>query len=231
MSHMNKDNREEVAQSILELYKNTRMVNTIAGNKSLCLSRLPNQVETVKAELKELNLGIKEDNLGEVVDGCCDLLVTLSEAVMIQDQNTALLEDTPKYLNSQGATVEELVEDINDAVNSYNYIDALGYTEDLCFQLNADMVWNNNQVASSNLSKFITVEELDASPETEFSICEAIEAQGRYTDVYAEVTEFEGTEWVVFKSKYDKENDEHYPKGKFLKNTLTFQEPQLVIYE
>jgi hypothetical protein len=229
--NMNKDNKQELCKAIQDLYINTRKVNSIAGNSSLDKSRFANQLETVKAELKETNKGLKEGNLGEVVDGCGDLLVTLSEFIMIIDGNTDLLHNPPQYLNSQGASVEELVEGINDAVNSSNFIDALGLTEDLAFQLNADMVHNLYSIGTSNLSKFILAKDLDESSETEFSICETIEAKGRYTDVYSETTTFDGEDWVVFKSKYDVENDEHYVKGKFLKCFLTFQEPELIIYE
>ena len=231
MSKMNKDNKQELCKAIQDLYINTRKVNSIAGNSSLDKSRFTNQLETVKAELKETNKGLKDGNLGEVVDGCGDLLVTLGELIMIIDGNTDLLLNPPQYLNSQGASVEELVEEINDAINTNNFIDALGSTEDLAFQLNADMVQNCYSIGSSNLSKFILAKDLDDSDETEFTICEFIESKGRYTDVYAETTEHEEEEWIVFKSKYDNENDEHYPKGKFLKCPLTFQEPNIIIYE
>jgi hypothetical protein len=228
---MNKESSKVLAKAIQDLYINTRKVNSISGNASLVKSRLPNQIELVKAELKELNQGMKEGNLGEVCDGCGDLLVTLSETIMILDGNTDLLLNSPKYLNAQEADVEELVGDINDAVNLGKWIDALGATEDLAAQLNADMVSNCDSIGESNLSKFILAKDLDESAETEFSICEFIEEQGRYTEVYSEITEFQGEDWVVFKSKYDKENDEHYPLGKFLKCSLTFKEPEITIYE
>lgn len=231
MSNLDKDNKVAVAKAIQELYINTRKVNSIAGNASLDISRFDNQLETVLDELKELNAGLATDDPGEVVDGTIDLLVTLSELVCIIDGNDDLTRDAPKYLNSDGSSVYELVSVINLCILDKNYIDALGYTEDLTFQLNADMVVNCNSVAESNLSKFIRLTDLQDTEYTEEFICKDIESKGRYVDVYSVHVEHEGETWVVFKSNQDTENNGVYPLGKFLKCPLTFKEPYLLIWE
>ena len=230
MIEMNKTSETEVSQAILALYKNTRKVNTIAGNGALVMDRFDTQLENVKSELKETIDGLAENNLVEVVDGCCDLLVTLSELVMIMDGNESLLANPPMYLNMEGFTVETLIDCIKVDVHNGNYIDALGYTEDLAFQLNANMVHNCNSVAVSNLSKFIKLKELQDTEFNEEYLIKDLESKGRYPDVYAEHVEFEGDIWVVLKANYDKKNDEKYPLGKFLKIGLTFVEPEIVTY-
>ena len=230
MTIINKETKTDLAKAIQHLYVNTLMVNQIAGNK-ICKELIPNQLETVKAELKETQAALDNNNLGELADGCCDLLVTLSFLVMLEDGNESLIKNPPKYLNEDQFSVEDLVEAITECVEHSNYIDALGYTEDMAAQLNADMIANCYEVAESNSSKFITLEDLDASEHTEFSLIEEIEAQGRYTDVYTETTMHNGQEWVVFKSKYDQENNEHYPAGKFIKPPHFFKEPTIIVYD
>lgn len=228
---LDKENNEDLAKAIQELYINTRKVNSIAGNAKLCKERIPNQIELVKAELKETNKALKDNDLVDLVDGCADLLVTLSELLCLIDGNDALIKNSPKYLNAGSRNVAQLIGDINYEVDEGNWIDALGATEDLAAQLNADMVHNLGSVGNSNLSKFVKVTDLDDSEHTEFSIIEDIEDQGRYTDVYTEVNTYEGEEYLVFKTKYDQENNEKYPKGKFIKPKGFFKEPSIVVYE
>lgn len=228
---LDKETNDDLAKAIQNLYINTRKFNTLGGNSKLCKERLPNQVELVKAELKETNKALENNDLVGLVDGCADLLVTLAESVMIQDGNTYLLDNPPKYLNSGCRNVHQLIGDINYYVENDNYIDALGATEDLAAQLNGEMVFNLKSVAESNLSKFIKASDLEASVDTEFSIIEDIEAQGRYTDVYDETVEYEGEEYIVFKTKYDQQNNEKYPKGKIIKPVGWFKDPEFVVYE
>ena len=234
---LDKESKTDLANAILALYKSTRKFNIIAGNKELSKDRLPNQIELVKAELKETNDALKDNDLVEVVKECADLLVTLAELNMIIDKNTEglngddLLKNAPRYLNQQGRNVEQLIGDINYHIEEEEWLDALGATEDLTMQLNADMVHNLKQVALSNLSKFTMVEDLDISEETEFTICEYLNAQRRYENVYSEIVDFNGVEYVVFKSKRDILNEEYYPKGKVIKSPLTFKLPELCVYE
>ena len=110
------------------------------------------------------------------------------------------------------------------------WIDVLGSAEDLCAQLNSDMIFNITSVGESMLSKFTLVGVLEDSAETEFTICTQLQGD-RYEDVYSEIVTFEGEEFVVFKTKFDKQNNEAYPMGKFLKSPLTFKQPEIVVYE
>lgn len=228
---LDKETNDDLAKAIQDLYISTRKFNILGGNEKLCKERLPNQIELVKAELKETSKALEENDLVGMVDGCGDLLVTLSEAVTIQDGNTSLLQDPPKYLNAGCRNVEQLMGDINHAVENENWIDALGATEDLAAQLNAEMPHNLHSIGESNLSKFIKVSDLENSADTEFSIISDIEAQGRYTDVYDETVMYEGEEYLTFKTKYDQLNNESYPKGKIIKPIGWFKEPELVVYE
>jgi hypothetical protein len=227
---MNKETKAQIGKAIQGLYKATLKFNTLGGNDYKDKSLFNNQLETVKAELKETIKALKEGNLGELVDGSLDLGVTLSFLIMIIDGDTSICDNAPLYLNNEDLTVEELVPLITNCIDTENYIDALGYTEDLIYQVNGDAVHNAAQVGSSNLSKYILAEDLDNSEYSEFTVCEVINKSGRYEDVYSEVITYEGDEWVVFKSKKDSKNNESYPKGKLLKCPLTFQEPNLVIY-
>ncbi len=231
MTQLNIVDKAAVAVAIQELYINTLKVNSIASSEPLSMDRFENQLETVKAELKELNAGMLANDPVEIVDGCIDLLVTISFLIMLQDGNDSLTKDAPKYLNTSGSSVEQLVDEINIAMGEGSYIDMLGLVEDMASQLNADMSASIASVGASNLSKFITLKDLEDTEFDEAYLCADLEAKGRYKDVYSERVEFEGETWVVLKSKYDITNDEHYPKGKFLKIGLTFQEPTIIVYE
>ncbi len=231
MTQLNIVDKAAVAKAIQELYISTRKFNIVGGKAELSMERFEDQLELVKSELKETIKGLAENNLVEVVDGACDLAVTLSELVNIVSGNDDLLKDAPRYLNPENFSVETLVDCIAVSLHEGNYIDSLGYVEDLIFQLNAEMVGNCASVGASNMSKYLLLSDLNDSEYDEAYLCADLEAKGRYKDVYTEHVEVEGETWVVLKSKYDITNDEHYPKGKILKNGLSFKEPVLVVFD
>tara|TARA_R110000851_G_scaffold97008_1_gene210428 strand:- start:867 stop:1568 length:702 start_codon:yes stop_codon:yes gene_type:complete len=228
--NLNKETKAQVGKAIQELYKSTLKFNAIGGNDYKDKTLFNNQLETVKSELKETIKALEDNDLGELVDGSLDLAVTISFLIAIIDGNDSITKNAPLYLNPEDLTAEELVPIIAQCIDTENYIDALGYVEDLIYQVNGDAVANSMSVAESNLSKYILAEELDKSGYSEFDICEAVNEKGRYEDVYSEVTTYNDEEWVVFKSKKDLQNNEVYPKGKIIKCILTFKEPSLVVY-
>lgn len=231
MTQLNKENNKDLALAIQELYINTYKVNTIAGNAAFDQARIPTQIELIKAELKETNVALVEENLGELVDGVGDLLVTISSLLLILDQNLDLLENAPLYLNAGDNSVEELIAEINIHIEAGNWIDSLGSTEDLAAQLNADIISSLSSIGESNLSKFPTVKMINDSDTTIEEEVAAIEAQGRYESVCVESSLYEGEEYVVFKTKFDKKNNESYPLGKFIKPPTFFKEPEIIVYE
>lgn len=228
---LNKENKSAVAVAIQGLYQSTLKFNTLAGNDYKDKTLFNNQLENVKSELRETIEALEAGDLGELVKESLDLAVVLSFLVMIIDGNDSVCVNPPLYLNSEDLTVEELVPLITGYVDTEDYINALCSTEDLIYQLNADAIHNAKEVGDSNLSKFILAKDLDASENSEFDIIDSFVEDGRYEDVYSEVLTYEGEEWVVFKAKRDARNNEVYPKGKILKNMLTFKNPSLVIYE
>lgn len=230
--NLNKESKQEISQAIGDLYRATRRVNILAGNESLDKNRFGTQLAAVEEEMQELIDGYEDNNLGLIIDATIDSLVTVSELISIIDGNDSIIQDNPipKHLNLYDRNVEQLINHAVDNFNNDNYIDLLGNLEDLCVVLNCPICENIYSVIESNNSKFITVKELDESTETEFSICEAIESEGRYEDVYSETVDYQGEEYIVFKSKYDKKNDKKFTKGKFVKPLGFFKEPTIVVY-
>ena len=230
MKQLNKDSNEDLGNTIQELYHTVRKMNSIAGQPLLCKSRIPNQKQVVLAEVKELKKALDEEDLAELSLEAVDILITASELVMLIDGDTWLLENPPQGLDDS-RTVEQLVEDIiTSSEEEDKWADVLGDAENLCAKLNSDMIFNIKSVGESMLSKFTPVSVLEESAETEFSICEQLQGD-RYEDVYSEIVDFEGEEFVVFKTKFDKQNNESYPQGKFLKSSLTFKQPEIIVYE
>ncbi len=231
MTQLNIVDKAAVAVAIQELYISTRKFNIVGGKAELSMDRFEDQLELVKAEVKEINQALADNNLVEIVDGALDIAITACELIMCIDGNTSLLEDKPLYLNSAGLDVVTLIGNINSSMEDANYIDVLNYTEDLIYQINASMVENCEEVCASNLSKFLTLTDLHDSDYTTEFICKDIESKGRYANVYTEEVAVDGTVYVVFKSKFDMQNNENYPVGKILKCPLSFKEPVLVVFD
>ena len=227
---MNRETKKDLGLAIQTLYKTVRKMNSIAGYPNLCKKRVPNQKQVVLAEIKELKEAFDDQDLVGLSMEAVDILITAGELVMIEDGDTWLLDNPPAYLNTDERSVEDLVEEIITFSEEEKWIDVLGSAEDLCAQLNSDMIFNITSVGESMLSKFTLVSVLEESAETEFTICTQLQGD-RYEDVYSEIVTFEGEEFVVFKTKFDKQNNESYPLGKFLKSPLTFKQPEIVVYE
>ncbi len=218
---LNKSTKAEVAQAILQTYVTSRAINEAVGN-DLHMDSYSHQRNLVESELKEGEKALLEKDLKESVDAIGDLLVTLCEVIMIEDGDTALLKNAPKYLNEEEKTVEQLFSEARRYFNQENNIDMLGGVEDLCVAVNYDMIYALGQICSSNLSKFPLIKECE-DPDAE---ADRIEDEGRYENVYFEEITLLGEQRYVFKSTYDKKMDEHFPKGKYLK-AFTFFEPEL----
>jgi hypothetical protein len=211
--------KQEKAAAILETYLISSAINRCVGNE-LTEEYEQNQHNIAESEFKETMLAIENNDLEQLHDGLGDLLVTVSECLMIQDRDTYLLKNLPHYINTEEKPVEELVYEAYRFFRERNYIDALGLIEDAVDAVEGDIISYLHAINLSNLSKFPKVGTVD--PEVE---CDKIEAQGRYTDVYFEEGELRGERVYVFKSKYDSKNKERFPKGKYLKPS-TFREPQ-----
>ena len=221
---LSRTTKQEKAHAILQTYKISSEINRCVGNE-LTDEYAENQHNLAESELKESILAIEKNDLVELHDGIADVCVTLSECLMIQDGNTFLLENAPKYLNEEEKPVEECVYEAYRHFRERNYVDALGCIEDAVDAVEGDIVDYLNAVQLSNLSKFPEIETTDIDPELE---CERIEEKGRYQDVYYEEGELCGKRVYIFKSKYDKENNERFPKGKYLKPSC-FKEPQEIL--
>jgi hypothetical protein len=230
MTQLNKESNKDLGETIQALYHTVRKMNSIAGYPVLCKSRIPNQEQIVLAEVKELKKALDDKDLAELSLEAVDVLITASELVMINDGATWLLENLPQGLEDDSRNVEQLVDDIISSAEDEKWIDVLGDAENLCARLNSDMIFNIKSVGDSMLSKFTLVSVLEDSAETEFTIIEKLQGD-RYEDVYSEIVDFEGEEFVVFKTRFDKKNNESYPQGKFLKSILTFKQPEICVYE
>lgn len=224
MTKLNRTTKKEKAEAILNTYKISSAINRCVGNE-LTEEYEANQHVIAESELKEAILAIEDNDLVELQDALADCIVTISECLMIQDKNTYLLENAPLYLNEQEKTVEELVYDAYRAFREKNYVDALGLIEDAVDAVEGDIVEYMNCVNLSNLSKFPVIDTTDIDPDVE---CDNIESQGRYQDVYYEEGELMGKRVYIFKSKYDKKNNERFTKGKYLKPSC-FREPQDIL--
>ena len=95
---IDKESNEDLAKVIQDLYVLVRKMNSIAGSHSLTKDRLTNQKEIVKSEVREMREALDENNLAEIALESVDLLITLSELVMILDGNEDLTKNPPKYL-------------------------------------------------------------------------------------------------------------------------------------
>lgn len=221
---LSRDTKREKAHAILQTYKISSEINRCVGNE-LTEEYAENQHNLAESEFNEAIIAIENNDLIELQDSIADILVTLSECLMIQDGNTFLLENAPKYLNEDEKPVEEYVYEAYRHFREHNYVDALGCIEDAVDAVEGDIVSYLSAVNLSNISKFPTIETTDIDPEIE---CERIEEEGRYQDVYFEEGELCGKRVYVFKSKYDKENNERFPKGKYLKPSC-FKEPQEIL--
>lgn len=228
MSNMNKDNKQDLGLAIQSFYKDVFEFNRIAG-RTLHESEYSNQFKTVAEEAKELQTGLEDDNIVEVVDAICDSLFTASFAVGILDSNDDITKNPPKYLNESETPVEQLIPEALNYLAQDNMIDFLTTVEDMCTVINADMPYCLDQVSKSNLSKFPLVKDI-SDPDL---VCEIIEDSGRYANLsYKESLKF-GEPCYVFMATEDKKNHTNFPNGKVIKPPVEYGyfEPSICVYE
>ena len=219
--NLSRATKQQKAEAILKSYITASEINRCVGNE-LTEDFEENQHNLAESEFKETILAIENNDLTELQDGICDLIYTVSECVMIQDRDTYLLKNAPKYLNEEELPVEQLIYQAYRDFREKNYVDALGAIEDAVDAVEGDIVTYLDNVDKSNLSKFPKVDGVDPEKEADW-----IESQGRYHDVYFEEGELFGEKVYVFKSTYDSKTGERFPKGKYIKPSC-FKEPSEV---
>lgn len=222
------EKKNQLAEALLETWKISDEINVAVGLTTDSDEQLPHQIEVAFGEFKEGVQAIKDFNEEEIYDAICDLNVTVIPCAMMYAGNKSLLDEPHPYeLNPEGKDFNELIHDAQREFLSTKYgvrhfASCVDYVCDLSAASNIDqdkMIKYLNSVNKSNLSKFPEVGSVD--PENE---CELIEEKGRYTDVYFEESELLGKKVYIFKSNYDKKNNERFTNGKYLKPSC-FKEP------
>ena len=216
---MAKVNKQELADKILETWKISDEINMAVGLVTDSDENLVHQMEVAFGEFKEGIISIKNQIENESYDALLDLHVTVPTCLMMYSGNKDLLLEPPRIYDT-GMDFNDLLHDAQKAFLStkagrYHFIDAVDCLVDavVATDINPEkFIQYANAVNTSNLSKFPLVGTVD--PEAE---CDYIESKGRYTDVYFEEGELLGKKVYIFKSCYDKENNERFPNGKYLK--------------
>ena len=218
---MSRVNKEELARKILELWEVSDAINVAVGLTTDSEEKLDHQINVAFSEYKEGMKAILEKDEQEIYDALIDLHVTVPTCLMMYSGNKELLLEPPRNINSEGKTFNELLHLSQEAFledilgKPRRFIDAVDYLVDATASVDLDVgkvISFMDAVNTSNLSKFPLVGTVD--PEEE---CDIIESKGRYTDVYFEEGELFGKKVYIFKSNYDKENNERFSNGKYLK--------------
>lgn len=222
---------ENLQQTILDTWTISDAINTAVGLTTDSDEQLEHQFEVAYSEYKETIKAIKEDDDIEKFDGLVDLHVTVPTCQMMYAGNKDLLLENPR-IQSTGKTFNRLINESQSYMLETEhdiryFIDAVDCLVDATVALcpsqgsQEKLLKYFNAVNVSNLSKFPEVGSLDPDME-----CEKIEDVGRYEEVYWEETELLGKAVYVFKSKYDKKNNERFVSGKYLKPPTNFKEVQ-----
>lgn len=167
------EKKNQLAEALLTLYTSTYDFNTIAG-KSLSQDYADSQDKFIVEETKEAILAAIEKDAKERVDGLGDILVTASFRVMIQDGNIDLLKDHSGIFDST-TCVEDLWGQLLSSLLKEDWINVLGTAEDLIYRTDENSVENILEIASSNMSKYVPVKDLEDPEE----MCELIESEKR----------------------------------------------------
>lgn len=222
----------KLVEKLVETWKISDAINVAVGLTTDSDEQLPHQINIAYSEFKEGMQAIKEDDENGRYDALVDLHVTVSPCVMMYAGNKDILHTPYEYeLNVEGKDFNTLLHDAQREFLStehgiHHFISSLEYLCDLAAAKDLDqdrVILFLDSVNKSNLTKFPEVGSVD--PEEE---CEYIESKGRYTDVYFEETELLGKQVYVFKSKYDKKNNERFPNGKYLKPSVFVDVQELV---
>lgn len=212
-------NKQELAEKILETWKISDEINMAVGLDTERDENLVHQMEVAFGEFKEGVQAIKNKNESELYDALLDLHVTVPTCLMMYSGNKDLLLEPPRIYDT-GEDFNDLLHDAQKAFLStkggyYHFIDAVDILVDAVVSTDINpekFIQYANAVNRSNLSKFPLIGTVD--PEVE---CDYIETKGRYIDVYFEEGDLMGKKVYIFKSCYDKENNERFPNGKYLK--------------
>jgi len=211
-------------QKILETWELSDEINVAVGLTTDSDEQLPHQINIAYSEFCEGMLAIKDNDEEEKYDGLIDLHVTVIPCAMMYAGNKSLLDGTYDYdLNPEGMDFNDLLHEAQSYFLStkHSVRHFQSAVDVLCDLTNASdidvekVVKYFDAVNTSNKSKFPVVGTVD--PESE---CDYIESKGRYTDVYFEEGELLGEKVYIFKSKYDKEHNERFPNGKYLKPSV-----------
>lgn len=226
-------NEQTLGEVLLETWKISDAINVAVGLTTDSDENLPHQINIAYSEFKEGMQAIKDDDENGRYDALIDLHVTVIPCAMMYAGNKTLLDGTYSFenLNPEKKDFNDLLHDaqrefLSTKYGVHHFISSVDFLCDLAAAKDLDekrVIEYAKAVQESNLSKFPEVGTLD--PEME---CDYIEAKGRYTDVYFEEVELLGKQVYVFKSKYDKENNERFPNGKYLKPSVFIDVERLV---
>ena len=227
---MAKVNKSQLATALLAMYQSTYDFNLIAGKSVSQDYSLSQEAITVEEIKESIVAAILKDNK-EKIDGLIDIIVTCSFLVMIKDSQTEgltgtdLLKDHTETFDSV-TSEESLWGQLLTATLKEKWIDVLTIAEDLLYKIDPEALYNLQEVANSNMSKFVPVNEL-SSPE---DVCELIESKGRYTGVeYSTGEDNEGNKYYVFTATYDTKEKRAFDKPKIVKPEGYFKEPVLKV--
>lgn len=140
----------------------------------------------------ELKVAVEDNNRDEYLDAIVDYLVVGSYLAHLRGYTFNNILHNVGTCNSK--TLKEMTECFSNYLAEGNFFTCLQVAQDIFVQLNIDHQKAVDEVLNSNLSKFPTLEELEATYDTtaignrEEVItlqCEDIEKVGRYTGVYA----------------------------------------------
>lgn len=218
--------KQTLGKAILETMKISDEINVAVGLTTDREEQLCHQENIAFSEYKETLQAIKDNDEVEMYDGWGDLLVTVPTCQMMYAGNKDLLLDEPRIVDTD-KTFNELIHQSQsyflETKNDMRYfIDAVDCLVDAAYYLDTEKALNYlNAINVSNLSKFPVVGSIDPDKEADL-----IESKGRYTEVYYEETTIQGKDVYVFKSTYDKQNNESFPNGKYLKALSSFKEVQ-----
>lgn len=223
----------------LTIQEGVALTNNTFGNfpmKEIDWGRLTNQFALVKEEYEELVNAYNQNDLKEIRDGICDVLVTVYGLLHISNADPKIVAGHTKFLNNHfivqtkaawlwdmSESMSLIEKDIVDFDWNNNFVEWLVYlideTEGLAKEFKFDIEEDMYQVLVSNLSKVSKTQGDAFVTQTYYRETVGIETR------LEECSTFPG--WIIkVKGSQTGKDGKFYPDGKFLKCRINFKPPQ-----
>lgn len=129
MSEIDKTTKQEVVSTIKTTYLYAKNNTTLSKSNNL-----------LKEDARELLDLLDTNNKEDILDVLFECLITCAGKQITLDGDDTLIRQEILYLNNENLSCNDLVCKVIVCVEDDNIIDALGYLEDVVYQINLDVV-------------------------------------------------------------------------------------------